>query len=89
MLDLFFIMKDIFKFFRGSSKKRDLSDTSKTDEDPKKMRKARCASFVVESDDFNEGIDSLGCRVILFNCLKNIEAKVIELSRKRKQKYAF
>ena len=82
-------MKDIFKFFRGSSKKRDLSDTSKTVEDPKKMREARCASFVAESDDFNEGINSLGCRMILFNCLKNIEAKVMELSRKRKQKYAF
>ena len=72
-------MKNIFKFFRGSSKKRDLSDTSKTDKGPKKMQEARCASFVAESGDFNEGIDSSGCKVILFNCLKNIEAKVMEL----------
>ena len=69
-------MKDIFKFFRGSSKKRDLSHTLKAQEDPKKMRYAKCASFVTETDDFNKGIDSSGCRVILFNCLKNIEAKV-------------
>ena len=32
-----------------------------------------------EGDVFNEGIDSLGCRDILFNCLKNYEAKVMEI----------
>ena len=57
-----------FQVFKSSSKKRDLSDTSKTGEDPKKKREASCAKFVAESDDFNEGIDSPGCRVILFNC---------------------
>ena len=44
------------------------------------MWEARCTSFVAESDDFDEGIDLLGCRVILFNCLKNIEARVMELN---------
>ena len=68
-------MEDITKFFRSSSKKRDLSDTSKTDED----REATSASFTGEGDYFNEGIDSSGCRVILFNCLKNLEAKVMEI----------
>ena len=55
LLDLFIIMKDIFKFFKGSSKKRDLSDTWKTGEDPKKMRETSGAKFVAENDDFNEG----------------------------------
>ena len=72
-------MEDITKFFRSSTKKRDLSDTSKTDEDPKKIREASSASFADEGDVFNEGIDSSGCREILFNCLKNLEAKVMEI----------
>ena len=39
-LDLFIIMEDISKFFGSSLKKRDLIDTSKTDEeDPKKYEK--------------------------------------------------
>ena len=42
---------------RQGSKKRDLSDTSKTDEDPKKIREASSASFADECDVFNEGID--------------------------------
>ena len=79
LLELLIIMDDITKFFRSSSKKRDLSDTSKTDEDPKKIREASSASFADEGDVFNEGIDSSGCREILFNCLKNLEAKVMEI----------
>ena len=79
LLDLLVIMDDITKFFRSSSKKRDLSDTSKTDEDPKKIQEASSASFADESDVFNEGIGSSGCREILFNCLKNLEAKVMEI----------
>ena len=75
MLDLFVIMGDISKFFRSSSKKRDLSDTSKTDEDLKQIPKASSASFGDGGNVFNEGMDSSGCREILFNCLKNTEAK--------------
>ena len=37
------------------------------------------ASFADEGDVFNEVIDSSGCRDILFNCLKNHEAKVMEI----------
>ena len=37
------------------------------------------ASFADEGDVFNESIDSSGCREILFNCLKNLEAKVMEI----------
>ena len=72
-------MDDITKFFRSSSKKRDLSDTSKTDEDPQKIREASSESFADKGDVFNKGIDSSGCREILFHCLKNLEAKVIEI----------
>ena len=71
-------MEDITKFFQSSSKKRDLSDTSKTDEDPKKIREASSASFADEGDVFNEGTDSSACREILLNCLKNLEAKIME-----------
>ena len=73
LLDLFIIMEDLTKFFRSSSKKRDLSDTSKTDEDPKKIREASSERFGDEGDVFNEGIDSWTCREILFNCLKNLK----------------
>ena len=71
-------MEDITKFFRSSSKKRDLSDTSKTDEDPKKIREASSVIFADEGDVFNEGTDSSACREILLNCLKNLEAKIME-----------
>ena len=79
LLELIIIIEDIIKFFRSSSKKRDLSDTLETDEDPKKIRAASSASLADEGDVFNEGIDSSGCREILFNCLKNLEAKVMEI----------
>ena len=72
-LDLFIIMEDLTKFFQSSSKKRDLSDTSKTDEDPKKIREASSERFADEGDVFNEGIDSWTCREILFNRLKNLK----------------
>ena len=45
LLELIIIMEDITKFFRSSSKKIDLSDISKTDEDPKKIRGVSSASF--------------------------------------------
>ena len=73
LLELIIIMEDITKFFRSSSKKRDLSNTSKIDEDPKKIREASSASFAGEGDVFNEGIDSSGYREILFTYLKNLE----------------
>ena len=79
--DLFIIVEDgsVTKFFRSSSKKRDLSDTSETDKDLKKIREGCSASVADEGDVFNEGVHSSVCREILFNCLKNLEAKVMEL----------
>ena len=34
---------------------------------------------------FNEGIDSSGCREISFNCLKNLEAKVMKIYEQRNE----
>ena len=73
------IMVDITNFFKISSNKRDLSDTSKTDQDPKKIGEISSASFADEVHVFNKSIDSSGCREILFNHLKNFEAKVMEI----------
>ena len=49
-------MEDISKCFRSSLKKRDISDTLKTDEDPTKIPEASFASFADEADVFNQGI---------------------------------
>ena len=38
-----------------------------------------------QSDVFNEGMDSSGCREILLNCLKNLGVKVMELYEKRNE----
>ena len=72
-------MVDITNFFKISSNKRGLSDTSKTDQDPKKIGEISSESFADEVDVFNESIDSSGCKEILFNHLKNLEAKVMEI----------
>ena len=48
-------------------------------EDPKKIRDVSSASFADEGDIFNEGMDLSSCRKVLFNSLKNLEAKVMEL----------
>ena len=72
-------MEDIIKVFRSSSKKKDVNDTSETDKDPQKIRVANTTSFADDTDVFNEGIDLSDCKEILFNCLKNLEAKVMEI----------
>ena len=68
-------MEDIAKFF-VKSKKRDLSDESKTTEDPKKVKESGSASLSDECDVFAEGLESEDCRAILYNCLKNLERDV-------------
>ena len=69
----------ITKVFRSSSKKKDVNDTSETDKDPQKIRVANTTRFADDTDVFNEGIDLSDCKEILFNCLKNLEAKVMEI----------
>ena len=52
---------DIGKYF-SSSKKGNLSDISKEDTNPAKS----------EFGIFEQGLDSLNCRTILFDCLKKV-----------------
>ena len=61
-------------------KKRDLSDSSKDATDPKKNKEATSSSSYSDHDVFEEGLDSSSCRSILFDCLKNLESKVNEIS---------
>ena len=68
-------MDDIARFF-VKSKKRDLSNESKTSEDPKKVKGSGSASLSDEFDVFAEGLGNEDCRAILFNCLKNLEKDI-------------
>ena len=68
-------MDDIARFF-VKSKKRDLSNESKTSEDPKKVKESGSASLSDECDVFAEGLGNEDCRAILFNCLKNLEKDI-------------
>ena len=68
-------MDDIARFF-VKSKKRDLSNESKTSEDPKKVKESGSTSLSDECDVFAEGLGNEDCRAILFNCLKNLEKDI-------------
>ena len=73
---------DISKFFNSSSKKRDLSNQSCNDEEPKKAREASSNDSSVSLDDvFTEGMKSPECLHILVNCMKNIEDKINEICK--------
>ena len=66
-------MESIAKYFE-SSKKRDLSDGSKTSREPKKLKETTSASIMTEeSDVFNDALDNEDYRGILLSCLKNLE----------------
>ena len=51
----------------------------------KENTRVSSASFEDEGGVFNEAIDSSGCREILFNCLKDPEAKVMEIYEQGKE----
>ena len=74
--------KNISKFFEKASKKRDLSDQSKTCEDPKKIRedKSSTGSLIDMADDaFAESSKSRECMEINFNCLRNVERQTKDI----------
>ena len=76
------LTKDVIKFFEKASKKRDLSDQSKTCEDRKKMRedKSSTGSLTDMADDvFAESLKSPECIEILFNCLRNVERQTKDI----------
>ena len=69
------LTKDISKFFEKASKNRDLSDQSKTCEDPEKVREdeSNTGSLTDMPDVFAEILKSPERIEILFNCLRNVE----------------
>ena len=70
-------MNQISQYFGKNSKKRGLSDSSKTgDNDSKKPREGSSGIYTDEADIFEEGVESADCRKLLFNCLKNLEEKM-------------
>ena len=76
------LTKDISKFFEKASKKRDLSDGSKTCKDPKKMweDKSSIGSVTDLTDDvFAENLKSLEYTEILSNCLRNVEMETKDI----------
>ena len=80
LLDLFITMEDFPNFFRIFFKEKRSKWYLKNSRRSKKIREASSAGFEDEGGVFNEGMDSPGCREILFNCLKNLEPKVMELN---------
>ena len=71
-------MNQISQYFEKNPKKRDLSDDSKTgDDDSKKPRESNSGSYTEVADVFEEGVESADCRKVLFNCLMNLEQKMI------------
>ena len=74
-------MKDISKLFERASKKRDLSDQSKTCEDPKNMREERSAGNLTDMADdvFAECLKSPECIEILFICFRNVERQTKDI----------
>ena len=74
--------KDISKFFEKVSKKRDLSNQSKTCKDPKKIRedKSSTRSLTDMADDvFAESLKSLECIEIFFNYLRNVKRETKDI----------
>ena len=84
-------MSDITKLFQRGTKKRDLSDKYETGEDPKKVREGSldCSQISqtsdIPDDIFTESLNSPDCVAILFNCLKNLESKIREISVSSKE----
>ena len=78
-------MLSIGKYFSGW-KKRDLSDNSTDATDPNKAKQATSSSSYSDHDFFEEGLDSSSYRSILFDCLKNLESKVNEISENTNKK---
>ena len=68
------LTKDISTFVGKAPKKRDLSDQSKTCEEPKKMREESSTGSLTDMtyDVFAESLKSPECIEIIFNCLRNV-----------------
>ena len=59
-------MNQISQYFGNNTKKRDLSDGSKTgDDDSKKSREGSSGSYTDQAYIFEEGVESAECRKFL------------------------
>ena len=70
---------NIEKYFDKNSKKRNLSGNSNPEEQRKKIRDGSSASTTDNCNVFEEGMESSECKEIFFNCLRNLQEKVIEI----------
>ena len=71
---------DIAVFWKESQEK-DLSDSSKTDDnDSEKPREVSLGSYTDEGDIFEGFVESVGCWKVLFNGLQNLEQKMNDLN---------
>ena len=68
-------MESIGKYF-SKKKKEDLSDQSQGGDKRKKLKEGSSASSTDYTDVIGEGLESVDCKAILFNCLKNLGVKV-------------
>ena len=88
---MFYKMNDIIEFFQRGTKKRDLSDESKTTEDPQKVgegsldRSQTSQTSDTPDDILTKSLNSPDCVAILFNSLKNLECKKKEISFSSKE----
>ena len=68
-----------------------MNDKSETGEDPKEVRKGSldCSQLRqtsdIPDDIFSESLNSHDCVAILYNCLKNLESKMREISVSSKE----
>ena len=68
-----------------------MSDKSETGEDPKKVGEGslQCSQIIqasyISDDIFTESLNSPDCVAILFNCLKNLESKMKEITVSSKE----
>ena len=68
---------DLKKYFNSGSKKRELSrETSTSGDNPKKIRDGSLDDYNNPDDVFTEGLSSLDCVKILYNCIKNVEKQI-------------
>ena len=63
---------NIVKYFDKNSTKRGLIGDSIPEEERKIIRDDSSASSTDNCDVFEEGLESLECKEILFNCLKSL-----------------
>ena len=74
---ILFINADLKKYFNSGSKTQDLSsETSSSDDNPKKIRDASLDDSNNSDDAFTEWLSSPDCVRSLYNCIENVEKQI-------------